>query len=655
MLDTEKNSEMPAMFCALVALSWASLSSASCRNDPYFGDTRTMVSTCAYPLSAVESFLQGDPHRAGPCAVFSPQDRFLRFSEWIRSLGGYISPKIEFHRGHYVDPISKTAKYSIGGIYLKPNEEIVQNEMLMYVPFRATFSEHMIRVHIPWFRKFVYMQSPRLWMSFGLAALLAHFPDVLGPWAALLPDVSNHPIMWPEADIQQLLGTNTYYVLSTIRAQLSSGCPQFENHLESLDITCTQVYEAYAIIMSRSFGLEIIPGDASSAIPFGPDLLNHSPHTVSWIGTVNPPPQDGRLSSQDIFDSQAGVLYTLRSFVLGPTRELYNNYGQHGMSMDLAMYGFTAPDPVDELVIVSTLGGVFEGVHYPLTRKEICPKGGRNTLTVSSYPTCLHATYKTLSYHQDSAGYHRLTNGDYLSFYPGKMLNCSNTVGGFQWKWMTRELDRLSVRLDEQQYILHLNVMDGAEPHMNHQTSVWMALCALPSYLPGNVVMKILDEMSVCKSVHTSKYYHNEEYPLHPAVRNLAKKSLLELCSIYQANVLQHHVQNFLLWLSARNENCRRRGCAKKIFDFDLQGLNSRSFLKLLNQINSTKNRIWSDNGGTLESMSHTFRSNRSSTVARMEEIFKFKMQMVYMLFQKCRSPLETAVHQHSVAILSRR
>ena len=641
------------MLSILISISWASLSTASCADKPYFGNQFGAWTTCGSPLVAVDSFLSGDPYRDGPCAVFSPEDRFKRYSEWITSLGGFISPKIEFRRGHFVDPITRTARFTIGGVFLKANEEILQNEMLMYIPFRATFSEHMIRAHIPWFRKFLHMQSPRLWMSFGLAALLAHFPDVVGPWAALLPDVSDHPILWPEKHIQQLVGTNTFQVLSAVRNQLSTGCREYANHLETLDVTCTQVSKAYAIIMSRAFGLEMVPGDAANAIPFGPDFLNHSPHTVSWITTVNPPPQDPNLSPQAILDSSAGVLYFLRSFVLGQSRELFNNYGQHGMSMDMAMYGFTAPDTTDELVIVSTLGGIFDGIHYPLTRRDICPKSKKNFDSDLSHPTCSLAAYKVLSYNQDSSGYYRLTNGEYLSFYPGRMLNCSNTVDGPQWKWIIRELNRLNVRFDEHQYILHLSVMDGAEPHMNHPTSVWMALCALPPMLHADLVAKIVEELSLCKSAHTSKYYHNEEFPLHPAVRNLAKKSLLQLCSIYQENVIQHHIQNFLVWIGARNENCRRRGCPKKILKLDLEKLNSRTFLDLLRDINAMKNRIWSDDGGPVDLISQGFRSSTSSYVAKMEEIFKFKMQIAYMLSQKCRSPLEFAVHQRSLSMLS--
>ena len=563
-----------------------------------------------------------------------------------------MSPKIEFRRGYFVDPVTRKLDYSVGGIYLKHNEEIVQSEMLMYVPLRATFSEHMIRAHIPWLQKFIYGQSARLWMSFGLAALIAHFPDVVGPWAALLPDVTTHPILWPESEVTQLLGTRTYESVNGIRKIIAAGCDRFMTHLDSLDITCRQVAEAYAIIMSRAFGLEIATGDARSAIPFGPDLLNHSPHSVSWISLVDPPPSAPYQSAQQILESSGHVIYYLRSYVLGNSRELFNNYGQHGLSMDMAMYGFTAPDNSDELVIVSSLHGVFDGVHIPYTQREVCPKPWGN-LGVPTTHTCSLAHYNAVEARHDTAGYYRLTNNDYLSFFPSRLLQCKNTVGGPQWVWMVRELRRLNVQYDEHQYLLHLNVIDGAEPHMNHATSVWMAICALPPSLPFHIVSRVIEELSLCKPVHTSAYYQYEEYPLHPAIRNLAKKTLLDLCVMYHTAILDDHLHNFVHWISARNELCRRRGCQKKKrLDVNVDFINSRSFMTMLRIINANKNRIWTDNGGVIDYLSASHKSNRASYLFRREELFKLKMQVSYMLFQKCRSPLEAVVHQKSVFLL---
>ena len=625
--------------------------SASCPNDQHFENPEYVGWTCANPVSAVESFLTGNPMRSGPCAVFQPRDRFVRFREWINSMGGIVSDKIDFNRGYFVDPSNGKLSYSVGGVFLKPHEELVQSEILMYIPLRATFSEHMIRAHIPWFRKFLHIHSPRLWMSFGLAALIAHFPDVVGPWAALLPEMDYHPIFWPESDINQFVGTNTFQQLAGIRKQISQGCIEHANHLESLDITCRQVSEAYAIIMSRAFGLEITPGDSSSAIPFGPDFLNHSPHSVSWISLVNAPSKDDNFSPQQILESDGHVIYYLRSFVLGPTRELYNNYGQHGMSVDMALYGFTSPDNHDELVIVSTLGGFFAGTHYPLTRRDICPKQSGQALTRPPQNTCLLQHYKTLEYHQDSAGYFRVTKSDYINFHPSSMLKCSNTVDGLQWTWIMNQLRYLNVRYDNTQYLLHLNVMDGAEPHMNHPTSVWMSVCALPPMVKFETVLSIVEELSQCKESHTSKYYHHEEYPLHPGLRNLAKKSLLNLCTLYQSEVLGHYTLNFFGWIGARNELCRRRGCWKGT-EVESETMFQRPFIKLLTEVNADKDRLWTDNGGPIGAISIEYQSRTRRFVHRAEEILKFKMQLSYMLSQKCRNPLEAVVHQRSLLLL---
>ena len=116
--------------------------------------------------------------------------------------------------------------------------------------------------------------------------------------------------------------------------------------------------------------------------------------------------------------------------------------------------------------------------------------------------------------------------------------------------------------------------------------------------------------------------------------------------------VIINHVQNFVYWISARNEICRRRGCRKKLLEIDLDMVNSRSFLEMLRKINTDKNRIWSDNGGLIDALSLSHQSNRASFLFRREELFKFKMQVSFMLFQKCRSPLEAVVHQKSVFLL---
>ncbi len=44
--------------------------------------------TCGSPVDAVKTYLYGDPIRAGLCAVYSREDRFNRFREWLDLKGG---------------------------------------------------------------------------------------------------------------------------------------------------------------------------------------------------------------------------------------------------------------------------------------------------------------------------------------------------------------------------------------------------------------------------------------------------------------------------------------------------------------------------------------------------------------------------------------
>ena len=164
-------------------------------------------------------------------------------------------------------------------------------------------------------------------------------------------------------------------------------------------------------------------------------------------------------------------------------------------------------------------------------------------------------------------------------------------------------------------------------------------------------VLSIVEELSQCKESHTSKYYHHEEYPLHPGLRNLAKKSLLNLCTLYQSEVLGHYTLNFFGWIGARNELCRRRGCWKGT-EVESETMFQRPFIKLLTEVNADKDRLWTDNGGPIGAISIEYQSRTRRFVHRAEEILKFKMQLSYMLSQKCRNPLEAVVHQRSLLLL---
>jgi len=290
------------------------LSHETCLNIPYLetGPVSDFL-TCGSPVDAVKTFLYGDPIRTGPCAVFSPEDRFNRFREWLESKGGWVNRKIVFHRGYYTE--SGKSYFSIGRVFLKQGEEILQNEMLFYGTLETCFSEYMIRANLPDFDEFVVADSRRIWMSFGLAALLAHFPHIVGPWAALLPDMSTNPILWPEHHLAQLEGTSPYEILTDLRTSISASCIEKSNHLDTLNITCRQVFEAYAIINSRAFSFTLKNGDIGGGIPFGFDLLNHNPYSKSGIGFINlPPPQK---TAAEIQAHPTYITFFLESFVLG--------------------------------------------------------------------------------------------------------------------------------------------------------------------------------------------------------------------------------------------------------------------------------------------------------------------------------------------------
>ena len=473
----------------------------------------------------------------------------------------------------------------------------------------------------------------------GLAALLKNFPDVVGPWAALIPDMRYQPALWSSADLAHLRGTQAYSVVMSNIKYITEGCVTHGDWLSSLGVSVGQVMEAHAIITSRSYGLEVFPGDEPSAIPFGPDFLNHNPNTVSWISALRHGPASD--------PTHVDCLFYLQAFTLSPTRELFNNYGAHSLPSNLAMYGFTGPDTKDELVLVATTDDMFNGKLFPLNHltRFACPAN----LTFDMYPSthlqCPLTLPALVAQQFDPAGYFRLVNRDFVILYPIHEFVCENPYNGPMWRFVERQVRSQNVPMYGDQYMLRLNVMDSAEPHMNHPSLVWMALCALPSFSTVPMIDQFVLEISTCSVNRNSKYI--EEFPVSPLVRNLSKKTLLQGCRKYEEDIIGTVEYNLYRWIGYRNIVRRKLSNRVKYRDItsELRYESHSEIMSLLELVVSSNDTVYTDSDGYLDNITRTYPSRSLNNASRMEEIYKYRVQSVLLVVRKCRQPLERAVN----------
>ena len=596
---------------------------------------------CASPLKATIAFLEGSTPTTGACGTYLASQRFERFREWITLMGGYVSPKISFQRGHFVDSVSGKARVGYGGIFLNAYEYLHQSEMLFSIPERATFSESMISRHIPTVPRFTFLNSDKLWLSIGLAALLKHYPAVVGPWQALLPDMRSHPVFWPDSDMHLLRGTQAAKILGVSRETVRLGCLAALQQLVHLDLSCDEVKEAFAIITSRAFGLNRLsnPREQSSAIPFGPDLLNHSPHSASWISRV--------IHGPEALPDRIDTVFFLVGFVLSESRELFNNYGKHALPAALASYGFTQPDSKDELVILATTDGDFDGKRFDVNNftRMFCPAKVGITDLVTRPPTC-PAVYGPRDHGMlDSAGYFRLTDKDVVLFsHEDRDVSCSTTVDGLVWRYVKRQLRPRNVIVEPIQFTVPLNVMNGAEPLLPFPIAVWTALCAIPTFTSIAFLNAFIESASTC-SVERNKFYL-EEYPLGPIVKALSRLALFNICAFHEFETLEGLHKSLRMWIAYRNLRVKRQFPSADIEGIpnDLTFPSNVAFIRFLERIVSRTDRVFTDGGGLIDATTAAGVRTAAYRVHRLEEIYRYKMQSAYMVMMKCRQPLESVV-----------
>jgi hypothetical protein len=592
--------------------------------------------TCSQPLEASIQYLTSDTPISGPCVMFHTHQRFDRFREWLNSIGGYVSPKVTFRK---MNP-------ACGGLFLKDNEYLLQGELLFDVPDEASFNYRMINRVFPWLLEFEFAGSIRFWQSLALAGLLRHKPEIVGPWQALLPDLSFHPMMWPESELRELKSTHAYVLIRAARDYISSGCESFEKKVMRLmDVNCRDVLEAHAIIVSRAFGLEkgSKTNEGKSAIPFGPDLLNHSPHSASWTSHV----KYGSAKNPKKIDT----IFMLLGFGIDKKRELFNNYGSHSFPRAMAMYGFTAPDTHDELVIHATTHARFSGKRFDVTNGfyNSCPAeiSVVDVWSVENIEPFCPRSFDNEMEEFDEGGSFRLTNRDLIAFFPQDDFPCPNPVDSFAWRYAKKRLWQRQVRVSGHQLDLNLNTKDGTEPWIPYSNTVWMALCSLPAWPHPAMVDSLVEAASTCEPVRNENYL--EEFPKSLMVKDLSRTALYDLCSWYEENVMGSLGLNLNSWIAYRNQRILRENMGREIEVIDISApLNYESnqeFMELLELIVSNKKSVFSDNGGLVaETMVETeHRSTRR--VYQLEEIYRYKMQTVYMVIRKCRQPLEHVLH----------
>ena len=586
--------------------------------------------TCAYPMSAVGKYLLSDTPLDPACSMFTATDRFNRFREYIHSLGGFVNEKVTFRRGYYMNPVTKRLSYSVGGLFLKPHEVLRQGETIFYVPEEATFGEKMIKTHLPFLPKFMYGKSYRFWACLGLAALFRYFPFVVGPWEALLPEISYHPQLWSDSELSHLKGTSAFTSITSMREHVEGGCSEYSELLDIFELTCKDVLIAYALVQSRSFGFDNVP-----CIPFGPDLLNHNPHAVSWIGRVPYGPAESPYRTD--------IIFYLNSYTLTESRELFNNYGPHGMTSALIAYGFTAPDEVDELVIVATADGVFNGKHFPITSeaRDSCPAAINFkdlTLNKNSF-TCSADFVSTARYGFDIYGNFRLVGRDYEIISFDRNFPCQNPVGGFIWGRAAKRLRELNVKLvPMEQYLLKFNVLDGVEPHVSPQQAAWMTVCSLKEFDET-----ILLRASQCPISTSSRYI--EEYPLHPLVKSRVRKVMHAACTMYEMKNVGSFENNLWKWIAYRNLKIKRtqKKIAEAVFLKDVSSsVNSREARDLLEDVVRGKNTLHVDTWGIIDDKMIQSSNESASKLFFLEEITKYRMQLAYLARKKCSEPLES-------------
>lgn len=632
------------MLRPLILLLWVQLSAAEsyqhkCRHvDPIMVPIRSPAMCCADPLVAAIAYVVGSAPTRGPCVMYNANHRFDRFREWITLLGGYVSEKITFYRGHFVDQ-NGNSRIGFGGIFLNPNEHLYQGELLFVVPDEATFNDRMILRAYPWLSKFEYGNSFRFWLSMGLAALLRHNPHFVAPWQALLPDLSDHPLIRPNA-ISDLRGTQAGTLIYTTLSYINSGCRNFDTYMAFLEISCKDIHEAHAIIASRAFGLEKISGarEMSSGIPFGLDLLNHSPHTISWTSQV-------RYGSASRPKKIETVFYLL-GFTLSDSRELFNNYGGHALAHVLAMYGYTAPDTWDELVVHATPYAMLDGVRYEaiygtdkckssisiqdLVGSEICKKDIDN---------------RRLPF--DKSGSFRLTNKDVISFSPIKDFICRTQVDSLVWLHILKKLSDRLLRINYNQFVLALNGMDGSEPILVYNDAVVTALCAA-SFGDTKSIMDFVESATTCDP--DRDHYYLEEYPKSRLVKQLSREALYDLCSWYEFDLLGTLQDNLYKWIAYRNARIVQTNTVSRLVEswIPKDFTTHEDFTNFLAHIVDNKLTVFFDKNGTIDK---TYRKAverlSNSRIEQLEEVYRYKMQAAYMVMRKCRQPLELLVSDH--------
>jgi hypothetical protein len=585
---------------------------------------------CPDPLEAVVSYLEGATPLEGPCVMFTATHRFDRFREWLKLIGGDVSDKVTFRRGHYADPISGKPMFTVGGLFLNPNEILRQGELLFVVPHQAAFAERTIRDHIPWLHKFKYHGSTRFWLSAGLAGLLKSFPRVVGPWQALLPQMDYQPCLWPEEDLRELEFTPTHSTIMSGINYIEEGCKDYSHIVRRLGVSCREILTGYAIIVSRSFGLELFPGEEASAIPFGPDLLNHNPNTISYISQV---PWDMKRSE---------TVFYLNRYTLGESRELYNNYGPHSLPSNMAMYGFTNPDTEDELVIIATTNGAFMGTVYPLISRYFCP----SRIDFSSYPNprnhmvCLANHIPITDGSFDPDGTFRLIDRDLYNFYPASSWKCASHQRGPLWERVEGDLINRLVYPEGDNYTLKLNVYDHTEPEMTNPVLAWFALCALPSNSGESKIREFVHLATTCaKPIGRQR----DQFPVENSLKNMARMTLQNGCEGVNKRIGSLY-QNVLRWIGFRslrirltNKNYKIKNIGKELNEIFMN--RPKNLIALLTLIIQDQTTVYT--GHELIDFIVEYFGSDVGSIFKIEEIYKYKFQTNYLIEKKCGNAIQ--------------
>jgi hypothetical protein len=309
------------------------------------------------------------------------------------------------------------------------------------------------------------------------------------------------------------------------------------------------------------------------------------------------------------------------------------------------MYGYTAPDSWDELVVHATPYAMLDGVRYEaIYGTDKCKAFISIQDLVGSQICKKDIDYRRLPF--DKSGSFRLTEKDVIHFSPRKDFKCRTQVDSLVWLHILKKLSDRLLRINYNQFVLALNGMDGSEPMLVFHDAVLMALCAFS----GNAksIMEFVESATTCDP--DRDHYYLEEYPKRPLMKQLSRQALYDLCSWYEFELLGTLQDNLDQWIAYRNARIVRQNTVSR----SVESLIPNSFrthvdfTDFLAHIVDNKFTVFSDQAGAIDkTYKRAVKLLTNSRIEQLEEVYRYKMQTAYMVVRKCRQPLELLVSDH--------